>query len=100
MYIDLKLAKQHLNLEPDYVEEDEYILQLIDASEAAVRVHINDDLGKIARCNGGLLPAPITQAMLLMLGHLYQNREIVGNKVQVLPQSYAYLLELYRNFSN
>lgn len=100
MYITLARAKQHLNIEADYKDEDEYILNLIDAAEDAVRKHINDDLGKIARGNGGTLPAAITQAMLLMLGNLYQNREIVGTKTMKLPYSYQYLIDLYINYKN
>ena len=41
MYIELDYAKKHLNIEPDFTEDDEYILGLIDAAEQAVRVHVN-----------------------------------------------------------
>lgn len=100
MYLDLTQVKNQLNLEPDYIEEDEYLLSLIEVAEDAVRVHVNDDLSKIARKHGGALPAPLIQAMLLLLSHYYQNREIVGTKTQKLPESYEYLIGLYRNYSN
>ena len=99
MYIPLELAKKHLNIESSYTEDDEYILMLIDAAEQAVRVHVNEDLDTLAENNGGCIPTPIFQAMLLMIGNLYQNREIVGAKTQALPYAYQYLIDLYRNYN-
>lgn len=104
MYITLDLAKKHLNLEPDFIEDDEYIIMLIEAAEQAVEVHVNDKLEEIAEKNGGCVPAPLFQAMLLMIGNLYQNREIVGNKSIAgnknieLPFNYKYLIDLYINY--
>lgn len=100
MYIQLDLAKKHLNIEDDFIEDDEYILSLIDVAESAVRVHINEDFASIAEKNGGCLPSPILQAALLMIGNLYQNREAVGTKTQELPFNYRYLIDLYRNYNN
>ena len=100
MYIQLDLAKKHLNIEDDFREDDEYIINLIEVAEAAVRVHINEDFADIAERNGGDLPAPILQAAMLMIGNLYQNREPIGSKVQVLPYNYQYLIDLYRNYNN
>lgn len=100
MYIQLDLAKKHLNIEDDFIEDDEYILSLIDVAESAVRVHINEDFASIAEKNGGCLPSPILQAALLMIGNLYQNREAVGSKTQELPFNYRYLIDLYRNYNN
>lgn len=100
MYIQLDLAKKHLNIEEDFMEDDEYILSLIEVAEAAVRVHINEDFADIAEKNGGCLPPPILQAALLMIGNLYQNREPIGNKGIALPFSYQYLIDLYKNYNN
>jgi len=100
MYIQLDLAKKHLNVEEDFLEDDEYILSLIEVAESAVRVHINEDFADIAEKNGGCIPAPILQATLLMIGNLYQNREIIGSKALALPYNYQYLIDLYRNYNN
>ena len=100
MYIQLDLAKKHLNIEDDFIEDDEYILSLIEVAESAVRVHINEDFASIAEKNGGVLPPPILQATLLMIGNLYQNREIIGSKNIALPYNYQYLIDLYRNYNN
>jgi uncharacterized phage protein (predicted DNA packaging) len=100
MYIQLDLAKKHLNLEEDFFEDDEYILSLIEVAESAVRVHINEDFASIAEKNGGCLPPPILQAALLMIGNLYQNREPIGTKSHELPFNYQYLIDLYKNYNN
>lgn len=99
MYIPLDLAKKHLNIEESFKDDDEYILGLINVAEEAVRVHVNDELDTIAKNNGGCIPTPLFQAMLLMVGNLYQNREIVGSKTTALPWGYQYLIDLYRNYN-
>jgi len=100
MYIDLDTAKKHLNIESAFTEDDEYILGLIDMAEQAVRVHVNEDFEVLAEQNGGCLPAPLLQAMLLMVGNMYQNREPLGTRNQALPFNYQYLIDLYRNYEN
>ena len=99
MYITLDEAKQHLNL-IDFNLDDEYILQLINVAEQAVLVHVNEDPEILVEKNGGCLPAPIQQAMLLLIGEMYRNREPVGTKEKELPLSYVYLINLYQNYNN
>lgn len=100
MYISLETAKQHLNLFPDFVQDDEYILGLCEMAEEAVRVHVNEDFDTLAEQNGGCLPTPLLQAMLLMIGNMYQNREPLGTRNAALPFNYQYLIDLYRNYYN
>lgn len=97
--ITLELAKQHLNLEEDYVDDDKYIETLIEVAEQAVEVHCNEKLEDIAGEEGNI-PKPLLQAMLLMIGNLYQNREMVAPmKVTALPYNYEYLINLYKNYN-
>lgn len=100
MYIQLDMAKDHLRIEQDWHDDDEYIMSLIDVAESAVRVHTNESFESIAERCGGCVPPPLIQAALLMLGNLYQNREVVGSKIHVLPYNYQYLIDLYRNYNN
>ena len=46
--LTLELAKQHLNLEPEYVDDDKYIETLIEVAEQAVEMHVNEKLEDIA----------------------------------------------------
>ena len=98
MYITLDLAKKHLNVESSFTEDDEYILGLCSVAENAVEVHCNRSLEEIAVRNGGCLPAALIQAMLLMIGDLYREREPLG-KMYSLPLSYEYLISLYINYN-
>ena len=98
--ITLDQAKAHLNILPDFVEDDEYILGLISMAEQAVRVNVNEDFDTLAEANGGCFPAPLEQAKLLMIGNMYQNREPLGTRNAALPFNYAYLIDLYRNYLN
>lgn len=100
MYIQLDMAKNHLNIEDDWKDDDEYIMHLIEVAESAVRVHTNEDFESIAARNGGCVPTPLIQAALMMVGNMYQNREIVGAKTNQLPFNYQYLIDLYRNYNN
>jgi hypothetical protein len=45
------------------------------------------------------VPLPIKQAMYLIIGHLYENRQdvVTGTQVHEIPDSSKYLLESYRN---
>ena len=100
MYLDLDTVKKHLNIESGWTADDALLLLYIDAAEEAVQVHVNEPLEEIAQKNGGCVPTPLFQAMLLQVGNFYQNREIIGTKVQALPFSYQYLINLYRNFNH
>ena len=48
--------------------------------------------------SAALVPAPIKQAILMIIGHLYANREdvVTGTQVNTIPQSSQYLLNNYR----
>lgn len=96
--IPLELAKKHLNLDEYYTEDDEYILGLVAAAKGAVEMALNASLDKIAEENGGEVPMAIVQAILLMVGNFYQNREITGSKVTALPYNFEYLINLYRHY--
>lgn len=99
MYITLAEAKKHLNLDSGYTEDDAYIESLISTAENAVQQHVNRPLEEMAE-SGGTIPAPLLHAMLLMVGNLYQNREIAGYKnIMNNQRSYDYLIDLYRNYN-
>ena len=96
--IPLELAKKHLNLDEDYTEDDEYILGLVAAAKGAVEKALNASLDRLAEENGGEVPMAIIQAILLMVGNFYQNREITGSKVAALPYNFEYLVNLYKHY--
>lgn len=100
-YFSLERAKQHLNLEPDFVDDDELILQYIDAAELTVLLEVNATSFEELETEPGKLPAPLQQAILLLLGTFYGSREsiVYGVIMQQVP-AYKHLIHLYRNFAN
>ena len=99
MYLTLQQVKQHLII--DHCDDDIYLADLITVAENAVCRDLNlHSLKEIEDCTG-MLPASVIQAMLILIGTLYANRESVsyGNP-SVVPHSYQYLLDLNRNYIN
>lgn len=98
-YVDLQLAKRHLNVEESFVDDDEYIKGLIEAAEAIVEKDICEKLSVIAEEGEGEIPAALRQGILLMVGQFYANREPVGyTELREVPLSYSHLISLYRNY--
>lgn len=99
-YINLQQAKRHLNVEESFIEDDEYIGELIEAAETVVEKDICDDLRTLSEENAGKLPAPLRQCILLMVGQFYANREPVAFAQSAeVPLSYRHLISLYRNYT-
>lgn len=82
-------AKQHLRVETD--AEDNLILGFIDAAKdhfQSIGVDVTADP----------LPPAIYHAILLMVGHFYENREAVTDQpAHVLPLGVARLIAPYRS---
>lgn len=101
MYLKLTDIKKHLNLDNEFKEDDNYLLDLQSVAEKTVENHIDTPLALLANKNGGRLPSPVLQAMLLFVGNLYANRESVSySQVYRVPNSYDYLLDLYKNYGH
>jgi uncharacterized phiE125 gp8 family phage protein len=49
--------------------------------------------------NAAAVPSPIIQAMYMIIGHLYENRQdvVTGTQVNEIPHASEFLLEPYRN---
>lgn len=99
-YVELQLAKKHLNVEESFTEDDKYIIGLIEASETVVEKDVCEKLDTLTQENKGKLPAPLRQCILLMVGQFYANREPVAFAQSAeVPLSYRYLVSLYRNYA-
>ena len=99
MYLSINDVKRHLII--DHNDDDLYIADLITVAEDAVRRDLNlYSLKDIEDCSG-MLPACVTQAMLILIGTLYANRESVSyGQAHIVPHSYEYLISLARNYVN
>lgn len=98
-YLTLDLIKAHLNINADYTAEDNYLEMLGNVVEEVVEAAIDDSYDRLIEIYGEF-PAPLTQAMLLLLGTYYSNRESVAFAQNMsVKHSYDYLIDLYRNYN-
>lgn len=98
-YVDLDTVKTHLNVEKSFTDDDAYITSLVEVAEAVVSKDICEELDELAATNGGELPAPLRQGILLLVGQYYANREPVAfAQVREVPLAYRHLVNLYRNY--
>lgn len=92
MYVTAEEVKKQANV--DFTADDEYISNLIEASEMAVENIINTKLSEYEA--EGKLAAPLRQAILLFAANLYENREPVSyGKTTVVPFTLNYLIMPY-----
>lgn len=99
MNLTTDLLAKHLNLDDWQVEnEKEYLQSLINTTEKVVEKHIDKQLSEIAK-EEGEIPQPLLHAMLLLAASFYMQRESISlSQLKEAPQSYAYILSLYKNY--
>lgn len=98
MYVTLKLAKKHLQIDDSYTDDDAYITGLIQVAEDAVSQHLDIALQDLLV--DGILPSAIVHSILLMVGNLYATREpIAYGSVTKVPYTLEYLLGLYKQYN-
>lgn len=115
-YITLEEAKDHLRV--DFYEDDDYIQSLCDMVEGATEIEIGEFMSGITwnLLTGSTLtgstettgvqgtetfPLRLKQAMLLMIGHYYSNREatIIGVNSTKVPFGWDWMVSPYKNWT-
>lgn len=101
--IDLFLVKQHLRVDHD--DEDVLIQGYIDGAVAHVEQHCDRELveGNPSSPEQMGLTKDVRQAVLLLVGHWYSNREAVmiganGNSATEVPLAFERLLWYRKRF--
>lgn len=102
-YTTVAELKKHLNIEADFTEDDNYLLELISVAEMAVSNYCNggveeastvviDDVTYVA------LPKAVKQACLFLAANFYLNRQpIAFTNTTELPYTFQFLLYPYKN---
>lgn len=99
MYLELTQIKKHLNIDPEFHDDDSYLMDLATAAENIVQQNIDRPLSDTVD-GGGNIPSPLVHAMLLLVGNYYANRESVTfGAATALPHAYEYIIKLYKNFN-
>ncbi len=99
-YVTLKEARKQVNIDDDdFTDDDDYLTSLISVAEEVVAMDICVPLEELED-EQGEIPAPLRQAVLLMVGNYYVSREslVFGALVHETP-SYKHLIGLYRDYS-
>lgn len=102
MFTTLDTAKKHINVDPDYTEDDSYIIHLIIAAEDATAKRLNvKSLSDLINPDTGYIPEDVTHSVLLLVGSWYSARETFSNQsVSQLPQSYEFIASLNKNYKS
>lgn len=93
----LELLKKHVRAD-DFSGDDEYLAQLLDAAEEYVVMATNRTTEELLEMGGGeALPVSLQQAVLLIAGHWYNQREAVsGVQMAEVPYTLQALVKPYR----
>ncbi len=100
-YVQLELAKRHLNVESSFTEDDSYIECLIEVGEEDIAKELCVSVDELETIDGGTkIPAPLRHAILLTIGTYYNNRENISTaNLREIPRGAKYLTDLYRDYS-
>lgn len=93
----LELLKKHVRAD-DFCDDDAYLLHLLDAAEEYVCTATNRPADELLELGGGeQLPATLQQAVLLIAGHWYNQREAVsGVQMSEVPYTLQALVKPFR----
>lgn len=97
--VSLELLKKHVRAD-DFVDDDTYLSRLLSAAEEYVCTATNRTEAELLENGGGELPATLQQAVLLIAGHWYNQREAVsGVQMAEVPYTLQALIKPYRKLA-
>lgn len=98
MLVPLDILKKHLNIESTFTDDDDYIKGLEGVAEEVLSQDLCKTLDEIDTDSNGL-PRPLLQAICLLVGQYYANREPVAfASSSEVPLTYRHLVSLYRKY--
>lgn len=93
--VDIALLKQHVRAD-DFSDDDAYLTHLLEAAETYVCSATNRTSAELVQ-DDGKLPATLQQAVLMIAGHWYNQREAVsGVQMAEVPYTLQALIKPYR----
>ena len=97
MYVTLEEARKHLQLDDYFREDDSLLISLIRAAEDAVAKRISQPLRHVEDPVTGELAPSVKQAILLLVGTFYNQREATtAQNVRATPLAFDFLADLNR----
>lgn len=99
MYILLKDAKNHLNIDESFTADDKYIISLIQVAEDAIEKRIDKKLSECVNPLTGYIDKSVEQSILLLIGQFYANREATTTvSSNEIPIGLNFLADLNKHY--
>lgn len=97
--VSLALFKKHVRAD-DFADDDEYLQHLLGTAEVWVIDATNRTEAELTEMGGGSIPAPLTQAVMMLAAHWYNQRESVSTmQMHQVPDSLQALIKPYRKLA-
>lgn len=97
--MSLALFKKHVRAD-DFTDDDELMQHYVDAAEAHVIQATNRTADELQQLGSGEYPAQLKQAVLLLAGHWYNQREsVAGVQMHEVPDALQALIKPFRKLS-
>lgn len=93
-YLTLDYIKKHSRI--DFDDDDELLTLYAEAAETATLNYIGRSLEELKDENGGIVPAPVFEATLMIVDNLYQQRSPSSSmQLYTVPYTFDYLIRPY-----
>lgn len=94
--VSLALFKKHVRAD-DFADDDEYLEHLLSTAEECVIKSTNRSEQELIDINDGEFPLSLKQAIMMLGGHWYNQRESVsGAQMYEVPYSLQAIVKPYR----
>ena len=98
--MNVQQLKRQLNIEADFLDEDQILQFYLDVSEQKCLNYLNLYTGSTSGYTGVNQPICIQQAILLLAAHYYVNRTPVAfAQGHPIPYTFSFLLDDYKNYT-
>lgn len=91
--VSLELFKQHVRAD-DFSDDDTYLGHILEVAEEWVIRQTNRSVPELKDMNGGEFPLTLLQAVMMLAGHWYNQREgVSGVQMHEVPYSLKALVK-------
>lgn len=97
--VNLELLKKHVRAD-DFSDDDDYLAHLLMTAQETVISSTARTEQELCALNGGTFPLMLDQAILLVAGHWYNQREAVASvNMQEVPYTLQALVKPFRKLT-
>jgi hypothetical protein len=98
--VSLELFKKHVRAD-DFADDDTYLEHLLEVAQESVINATNRTEAELTEMGGGSFPVSLKHAIMLLGGHLYNQRESVSQvQLHAVPDSLQALIKPFRKLAD